>query len=585
MEENNFFSFLKNLKKRLGLPSLQEVAYILRHLPKKERVAFLIFSSVFIGGFSFFIWQINDRISVVVPEEGGTFKEGVIGTPRFINPLLAISDADRDMTALVYSGLMRPDNKSGLETDMAEKYEISNDGLEYTFTLKPNLVWQDGERLTSDDIVFTIQQAKDQLLKSAKRASWEGVNVEKIDEKTVKFILEKPYTPFLENTTIGILPKHVWEKASSELMNFSDLNIKPIGSGPYKIKNVDRDSSGIISSITLTANKKFILGRPYIDKLVIKFYPSEEKLINAYQNREIDGISAISPQSLEKIKRIGSDVKVFSLPRIFGIFFNKNSAKVFTQKEIRQALDMAIDKKKLIDETLNGFGVKSDYPIPPGTFGSLPEKNDAYSPEESKKLLEKNGWKKNEEGVYEKKISRNETLRLVFSLSTSNVPELKSAAEAVKSTWEKIGAKVELKIFETGDLNQNVIRPRKYDALLFGEVVGRDPDPFVFWHSSQRNDPGLNIALYTNITADKLLEKARTVSDEEKRKEIYRQFQEEVEKDAPAVFLYSPYFIYIVPHALKGIDDTSGITVPSERFGQIYKWHLGTEKIWKIFAK
>jgi peptide/nickel transport system substrate-binding protein len=176
-------------------------------------------------------------------------------------------------------------------------------------------------------------------------------------------------------------------------------------------------------------------------------------------------------------------------------------------------------------------------------------------------------------------------LRLVFSLSTSNVPELKSAAEAVKSTWEKIGAKVELKIFETGDLNQNVIRPRKYDALLFGEVVGRDPDPFVFWHSSQRNDPGLNIALYTNITADKLLEKARTVSDEEKRKEIYRQFQEEVEKDAPAVFLYSPYFIYIVPHALKGIDDTSGITVPSERFGQIYKWHLGTEKIWKIFAK
>ena len=574
-----------DLKNRLNLPSSQEIAYVLKHLPRKEKIIFLVLAAVCAGSVLLFFWQANNKISVTMPDTGGTLTEGIVGTPRFINPLLAISDADKDMAALIYSGLMRPDNKGGLEMDMAEKYEISNDGLEYTFTLKPNLVWQDGKPITSDDIIFTIQQAKDPMLKSNRRAGWEGVISEKIDDRTIKFILEKPYTPFLENTTMGILPSRLWKEASSEMMSFSDLNTNPVGSGPYQISGISRDSSGIISSITLTANKKFALGRPNIDKITAKFYPSEEKLMTAYKNRDIDGISSVTPQSLEEIKRSGSYIKIFSLPRIFGVFFNKNNAKIFAQKEVREALEMATDKQKIIGEALKGFGTRLDYPIPPGTLGALPGKNSSASVDGAKKLLEKNGWKMSGDGMYEKKISRNETYRLSFSISTSNVPELKNAAELIKSMWEKIGVRVEVRIFEIGDLNQNIIRPRKYDALLFGEVVGRDPDPFVFWHSSQRNDPGLNIAMYTNITADKLLEKARAVSDEEKRKEIYGQFQEEVEKDTPVVFLYSPYFIYIVPDSLRGMENLASITVPSERFSQVYKWYLDTKKVWKIFVK
>lgn len=585
MEENRPFSFFRNLKNKLDIPSAEEVAYVLKHLPRKEKIIFLFLAVVCAGSILLFLWQANDKISVTMPDTGGTLKEGVIGTPRFINPLLAISDADRDMATLIYSGLMRPDNKGDLETDLAEKYEISNDGLEYVFTLKPNLVWHDGETITSDDVIFTVQQVKDPILKSNKRAGWEGVIAEKIDDRTVRFVLEKPYTPFLENTTIGILPSHLWKEAAGEMMSFSDLNINPIGSGPYKMSGVSRDSSGIISSATLIANKKFALGRPNISKLIIKFYPSEEKLMTAYKNRDIDMVSAVTPQSLEDIKRSGSEIKIFSLPRIFGVFFNKNNAKIFAQKEVRETLEAATDKKQIIDEALRGFGTRLDHPIPPGTIGALPAKNTPSSVEDAKKLLEKNGWKLGNDGVYEKKISRNETYRLSFSISTSNVPELKSAAELIKSMWEKIGAKVEVKVFEIGDLNQNIIRPRKYDALLFGEVVGRDPDPFVFWHSSQRNDPGLNIAMYTNITADKLLEKARTISDEENRKVIYEQFQEEIEKDRPAIFLYSPYFIYIVPDSLMGVEGLESITIPSERFAQAHKWYLDTKKVWKIFVK
>lgn len=577
----NIFSLVK---KRIELPSREEIVYIFKNFTKIEKIIFFIFLLIFIVSFSVILWRLNNAFSVSLPDEGGTIREGVIGTTRFLNPLLAVSDADRDMVALIYSGLMRPDNKGGLIYDLAEHYEVSENGLEYTFVLKPDLKWSDGATITSNDIIFTIQQAKDLTLKSPKRIGWEGVEVEKIDDRTVKFKLQKPYTPFLENTTLGIIPKHLWKDASSELMSFSELNIKPIGSGPFKIKNLERDPSGIINSYTLVPNPKFALGKPYIQKLVLKFYPSESKLTEAYRKGDIESISAVPPEMVNEIKKINSKIQIFSLPRVFGIFFNQNNAKAFTQKEVREALNLATDKKKLIDEVLRGLGTEINSPIPPGSFGALEKKESVYSLEKAKGLLEKKGWKPNEQGFLIKEIKK-ETLNLSFAISTSNVAELKKAAELIKSMWEKLGARIEIRVFEIGDLNQNIIRPRKYDALLFGEIVGRDPDPFVFWHSSQRNDPGLNIALYTNLATDKILEESRTTLDLNKRKELYQKFQEEIEKDVPAVFLYSPYFIYIVPNDLRGMEDVEYIVISSERFSQIYKWYIKTNKVWKIFAK
>ena len=143
---------------------------------------------------------------------------------------------------------------------------------------------------------------------------------------------------------------------------------------------------------------------------------------------------------------------------------------------------------------------------------------------------------------------------------------------------------IDVRVFEHGDLSQNIIRPRKYDSLLFGEVVGRDPDPFAFWHSSQRNDPGLNVAIYANIKVDNILEEARGIEDEVVRAEKYKEFQEEVAKDTPAIFLFSPKFIYITPKNLKGLEAMEKVTIPSERFSMIHQWYKATNKVWKIFA-
>jgi peptide/nickel transport system substrate-binding protein len=577
--------------KKISSPSPLEIRYTLRTFSFQEKIIFLLSIGLLIAAGLGLLRKIDRSLAVEIPKRGGTLSEGIIGTPRFINPLLSLSDADRDLTNLIYSGLMRADEKGGLMPDLAERYDISDDGLSYTFILKDGLSWPDKYPMTSDDVVFTIQMAKNPILKSSQRASWEGVEVEKVDDRTVRFFLKRPYAPFLENTTIGILPKHIWNEIPPEQMSLTDFDIKPVGSGPYQIKTITKDSTGIIQSYTLQPNNKFTLGKPFIANLVLKFYPSEKKLIAAYENGEIDGIGGVSSQNVMKIKREDTELKKLLLPRVFGVFFNQNNAAVFANKEVRQALNLATDKEKIVKEVLQNFGSVLDYPLPAGALGALElqEKINQSSYEENLaeavSLLKKSGWTFNDqEKVFEKKIKKKETLKLEFSLSTSNAPELVQVAELLKSMWEKFGAKVNVKIFEIGDLNQNVIRPRKYDALLFGMVMSRDPDPFAFWHSSQRNDPGLNIALYTNITADKLLEEARVISDIQKRKEKYQKFQEQVEKDAPAVFLYSPEYLYLVPGNLKGFE-TDTITIPSERFSQIYKWYTETEKVWKNFAK
>jgi len=574
---------------RIEIPSLLQIRCVLRNFPFKKKVYFLLVSILFIVAVLGLLWKMDKSLAMEIPKDGGTLEEGIIGTPRFINPLLAISDADRDLVSLIYSGLLRADGKGSLMNDLAEKYEISEDGTLYTFTLKENLVWSDKKPLTSDDIIFTIQMAKNSVLKSNQRANWEGVEVEKIDDRTIRFSLKRPYAPFIENMTLGILPKHIWGEIQPEQMILTDFNINPIGSGPYQIKSVAKDSNGITQSYTLIPNKKFTLRKPYIDSIILKFYPSEKKLIAAYENGEISAMGGISPQGAGEIKRGGKELKPLLLPRVFTVFFNQNNAQIFANKEVRQALNLATDKETIVKDVLKNFGSVLNSPLPPGSIGAsaLQEKSGQAPYEERLKqandLLEKNGWKINEQDNIREKKTKKDTTRLEFNLATSNAPELAQTAELLRQMWERLSIKVNVRIFEISDLNQNVIRPRKYDALLFGIMMGRDPDPFAFWHSSQRNDPGLNIALYTNITADKLLEDARVLSDTDKRKEKYQAFQEQIEKDIPAIFLYSPEYIYLIPKSLLGLD-TDTITIPSERFTQINQWYIETEKIWKMFA-
>lgn len=528
------------------------------------------------------LFKANNLVLIEARARGGSLTEGIVGSPRFINPVLALSDADRDLVSLVYSGLMKATPEGDIVEDLAERYNVSPDGLSYEFTIKEAAAFHDGEAVTADDVIFTVNKTLDPTIKSVLRANWDGIKVEKVDDRTVRFVLPRPYAPFLQNTTMGILPEHLWQRIDSGQFPFSETNVSPIGSGPYKIRTVKKNSDGIPEVYILSSFDDYALGKPYVKKVILRFYQNEAELVRAFKKGSIEALGGISPESAGTLE--AKRIERSPLPRIFAVFFNQNTAQIFSNIEVRKALDVAVDKRMIVEQVLAGYGTSIDSPIPPE---SIDRPNATSSPEEvrgaeeAKNILSRNGWTFDEgEGIW---TSRTKG-QLRFSLSTSNTPELKAVANMLKEMWEAVGAKVDVKVFEAGNLNQNVIRPREYDALLFGEVIGRELDLFAFWHSSQRNDPGLNIALYANITADALLEKGRTERDTKLRDETYLGFEREIKKDVPAIFLYSPDFIYILPEHMRGVS-LGSITTSRDRYLNIHEWHVRTDKVWGIFSK
>jgi len=582
------FLFMLNIK-NIYKTKLAYLQKLIQSFGLTEKVIFIILSFILVISSLALLQKVNLNFITERPAHGGILNEGLVGSTRFINPLLELSDSDRDLTYLIYSGLMRATAEGDLVPDLATSYNISADGLTYTFKINPDAYFHDGEKVTADDVKYTIEMAQDLSLRSPKRNNWIGVSVEKISEDKITFRLKQPYSPFLENTTLGILPKHIWANATADEFPFSSYNIEPIGSGPYKIYKIKRNSSGIPVYYELKAFKKYTLGEPFITTLNFNFYSNEKDLTDAYLAGQIDSTSVLSLQGLDDLKdKSAVMMKKISLPRIFGVFFNQNQAKVFLNKEVRTALELTANRDRIVAEALNGYGEKITGPLPNGVLSTTPKSTIIYDKDQvikqAQTILTKAGWKFNEtDKIWEKKISKKETQKLAFSISTSNTPDLKKVAEILKEDWTLLGAQVEIQTFDPSDLNQSVIGQRKYDVLLFGEIINRSLDLFAFWHSSQRNT-GYNVAMYTNSKADKLLEEARQISDKEARLKKYALFEKEIQNDVPAIFLYAPEFVCILPTKVQGFK--SGlINNRSERFEEIYKWYIETDKIWNFITK
>ena len=577
----------KILRKRYSLAPLAALERTVQSFSPFERVAFYVFSVALGVGAIGLLFNMNNLFLTSVPARGGSLTEGIVGSPRFLNPLLALSDGDRDLSTLVYSGLLRATPEGTLIPDLAESYTLSEDGLTYTFVLREDAVFHDKRPVTADDVVFTMEKAKDPALKSPKRANWEGVTVEKAGDREVKLTLKQPYSPFLENATMGILPKHIWGSADADGFAFSPFNTEAIGSGPYRIEKIRRNASGIPVVYELVPFDDYTLGAPYIAKLTFRFYPNEKELLSALLRGEIESASSLSPEAAGELSEEDLRIERTALPRVFAVFFNQNQAPIFAEKDVRTALTLATDKDALVDSVLGGYGVPIDGPVPPLVL-SDEDKSLATTTEarlaEAARLLDRAKWKLNETTGIREKTRGKEVEMLSFTLATSDVPVLKKSAQLVAEMWKRVGADVKVSVYESGDLNQNIIRPRKFEALLFGEIIGRELDLFAFWHSSQRNDPGLNIAMYTNTKVNQLLDEARKVNDPKIRLEDYRKAVAAIKADAPAVFLYSPEFIYVLPEEIRGFE-LRRITTQSDRFLGITGWYTDTEKIWSVFTK
>lgn len=552
---------------------VRRIATYLNSLPPSDRViAYVLLGIIaFLGLMS--LYALERSFLIEVPARGGTLTEGIVGFPRFVNPVLAISDTDKDLVALTFAGLMGHDSAGALVPVLAQEYTISEDGKVYTFVLRDGIKFSDGTPITADDVVFTIEKAQDAELKSPVYANWANIHVEAEDARTIRFTLPKAYTPFLEDTTLGILPAHLWRDVSNEEFAFSPLMTNPVGAGPFKVSGFTREKNGTISTYTLKAFDGFALSRPYLDGITVKFFKDEDELFEALQKKQVESAYGTPDPTALRVP----------YARTFGIFFNATENKALESLAVRKALSLALDREAIVQDVLGGFATPIMGPVPPGSgvlLTSVP--NAEGNVEEASRILTDAGWVYDEEGRVWKNDKEKRELRL--TLRTANVPELKLVAQKAQEDFARLGVPTALEVFEPSALTQEVIRPRKYEALLFGMVVGQERDLYAFWHSGERSDPGLNIALYSNKTVDALLEKIRTVEDPSERMEGLATIEREIASDYPAVFTHTPEFTYTLPKELRGVSLTQ-VASPSDRFMDVHSWYLKSEAVWPFFYK
>lgn len=517
------------------------------------------------------LYSVERMFLVEVPSHGGSLTEGVLGSPRFVNPLLALTDADRDLVTLTYAGLMGYSKSGDIVPVLASDYAVSEDGKTYTFTLRENARFSDGSPVTAEDVVFTVEKAQDPTLKSPELSNWSNILVEAVDARTVRFTLPKAYAPFLTDATLGILPMHIWKDIPNAQFPFAPQMTEPIGAGPFSVTHIVRTKTGMIERYELHAFKDYALGKPYLSKITLMFFQEEAELQNALARGRVESAHSVT----------GDNARTTSYARVFGVFFNQNQNPLFARLEVRKALSQAFDRTVLVENELGGYATPIYGPVPLGSEASsdsAPYETGRVAAEET---LNKNGWSFDEEAQVWKQEKENLELRV--TIKTANVPELRVVAEAVQKDWGALGVPVSVEYYESSELAQEVIRPRKYDALLFGMVLGRDRDLFAFWESSQRNDPGLNIAMYANKRVDDLLEAIRVETDADILSESLREVNTLIAADYPAVFTHAPFFVYHVPKEMRGVY-LGNISSPSDRFLTIAFWYRNTEWVWPFLV-
>ena len=511
--------------------------------------------------------------TVLVPERGGVFREGVAGNPQYINPLLCHThEIDRDLCSLLFRGLTRLDQQGRVVPDLAERW-TAPDGLVYTFTLRENQFWHDGKPVTIDDLLFTIEmmQNPDSPILPDLAELWRSVTVEPVNEHTVRLLLDEPFAPFLDFTTIGLLPKHIWQDVPPSELLTSPLNLRPVGNGPMQATLTSAQF------IRLERNPYSSEDIPMVSALEFHFYPDYPSIYAAYTEGELDGVSQVM-QSDISLAQARTDMQLFSAPlsTYVGVVFNLQNPDVpFLQDAIvRRALYHALDREQLLNDVVGGHGVLASSPIPSNNWGHAPDTPSYdYDPDEARRLLDESGWVDTDgDGTRDKN-----GLPMQLILLTNDGPTRIALIEQIAADWQAVGVKVAVESVSFGGFVGNFLTPRRFEAVLLSWDITGDPDPFPLYHSSQIAT-GQNYGGWSNQEADALVIEARSTVDPEKRRALYAQFQHLFAADVPAIPLYYPVYTYGVSERVKAVQ-IGPLNTPADRFATFPDWYILTRRV------
>jgi len=537
---------------------------VLRVLNRNERYYLIGATAVFVIALVARLGLAIDKNSEFVPVEGGVWREGVVGQPRSINPVLSSNQVDLDISALVFSKLY----------DLLQNYEVADNGRTHIIKLKENLKWDDGERLTSDDVIFTIKLIQNPDNRSPLFKSWQGVVVERESEIQVKFFIPTPYVFFEENLKrFSIIPKHIWEKIPANNLDLSLHNLRPVGNGPYKFESFKSRRDGFITEYRLKRNDYFAGQKAYISNFYFNFYENEEALKNAFRLRAINGFGMTLPPNGDLAELSSVVIQKIAMPRYYAVFINQIANPLLKDKNFRLALGLAVPFQKLIKETTGGEGEVISSPILRQMVGlSENSSYNRYDPQEAKQFLEK-ALAKNKVVSGKEKVLAGEN-SIEFNLIVPQINFLVRTAEILREEWLKLGVQgVNIIVLSPEDVVNEVIKTRNYEMVLFGNVFENPEDLFPFWHSSQRFYPGLNLSLYQNLEVDRLIETIRQTADPEKRKATLETLEKTIMADYPAIPLFSLPYYYVHSDRLEGFSAQT-IVVPSDRFKNVEKWNM-----------
>jgi ABC-type transport system substrate-binding protein len=622
-------------------PKLKQILHCKKILNKKEIKIMKSSLIVLSIGCFLLLFGIMQNHRENVPDFGGVYTEAVVGFPLRINPIIPDSEVDRDIASLIYTGLMQYGDEQKLELDLAESYEISEDNKTYTFKLRKDVLWHDGEPFTAYDVAYTFELIQNERVNSAFYVTFQGIQIDVVDEHTLSFVLQEPFVPFLSTLTVGILPEHIWGNVDQDRIHLAQSNIRGIGTGQYKYTKLKKNDGGILLNYTITRNENFYGKKPFIDEFVFKFFAEYEDAIQHIREKKVDALHFVPHEFRDKVERKHIVLHDLQLPQYTALFFNfKND--LLAESDIRDALSNAIDKKRIMHGAIGDEGKIIASPILPGFPGyddtlkiqdySLDKANELLdedysriSSDDYRKKLEESRFEEWEQ-LYEEEhpepeevdvtstvkyteekvqaqeqakidivaaldieLSEGQTFYrqdddenvLSLRLVTADTEEYRKASEIIAGLWQDIGINIDIQYIPIKTIARETIKKRNYDVLLYGMILGSDPDQYPFWHSSQVSTPGLNLSGYDSADVDKILDAIRTESDIDKITEQYKQLQTELLEDKPALFLYTPTYTYATVDTVQGFR-FERIFNPSDRFLHVDEWYIKTKGKWKL---
>ncbi len=561
--------------KLLNLSSLRKVFSL---LGKKEKRIFYTLLAVALVSLLWSVRNFYYSVTKPAPAFGGIYTEGLLGQPTYLNPILAHENTDLGLVRLIYSSLYKYDNQGNLVPDLAQSMpEISENQKEYVVRLKNNAKWHNDRSLTADDVVFTIKTLQDPNYKSPLRNSWLSTNIEKLDEFTVKFTTQDISGPFIHNLALPILPEFIWSRVEPQNFLTSKYNLEAVGSGPYALKEIKKLASGKISSITMESFSNYFKGKPNADTLVFKFFDNEQELLNSFHSREIDGFAFTplgSDLRLEKEQDRAEILKI-PLPQHQVVFFNLKNKKL-ANINVRKALVAATDKQQIIEDVFYGNALIPASPLLFANQNNAAMESSGSDLKQAEKYLDLAGYAID----YEKGFRAKNGEVLELTIATNDFLPNSKAAEILASQWKKLNIKINLLVLPTKQLNDEAIRPRNFEVLLFPQKFGADPDPFFFWHSSQINNPGYNWTGFENETADKLITEGRTTTNRQIREQKYLEFNSLITQEAPAIFLNQTILLYAIDNKIKNVGINT-LFEPDQRMFDLPNWYIMEKRILK----